>query len=278
MRTDIQVVGPIDESDTECLSDFLGHSCLLEGDWVKMTRTDSTFEFAICSNGNYFIRLPGYSANHRKYPIKQVKYYFQNDGYLMVSGFTAMHSMIAQAFMSDYTPYPEKEVNHKDGNKLNNDVSNLEMVTHRQNIDHFFQSEVMAEKREVWRNRHRGTNHWTEGSLASFRSKMKGRTCSEETRAKISAIHKGKKLSPEHITRLREANKGNTWTRNRIRVTDGFNNRTIKIEELPNWEAKGFWRGYTIRNRPRQKKKYEHTPEFLAKQALRNASKEVTSR
>lgn len=36
-----------------------------------------------------------------------------------------------------YGPIPPKmEINHKDGNKLNNDLDNLELVTHQQNAIH----------------------------------------------------------------------------------------------------------------------------------------------
>jgi len=33
-------------------------------------------------------------------------------------------------------PSPEHEINHRDGNKLNNDISNLEWVTSAQNKQH----------------------------------------------------------------------------------------------------------------------------------------------
>ena len=47
-----------------------------------------------------------------------------------------VHRLVAEAFI----PNPDKltDVNHKDGNKDNNQVSNLEWVTHQVNVQHSF--------------------------------------------------------------------------------------------------------------------------------------------
>ena len=48
-----------------------------------------------------------------------------------------VHRLVAQAFI--HKPEGVKlEVNHKDGNKDNNQVDNLEWVTHQQNVKHSF--------------------------------------------------------------------------------------------------------------------------------------------
>jgi hypothetical protein len=48
----------------------------------------------------------------------------------------AVHRLVMQAFVGDC---PDgHEVNHKDGDKANNHLSNLEYVTHRENIQHSF--------------------------------------------------------------------------------------------------------------------------------------------
>ena len=46
-----------------------------------------------------------------------------------------IHSLVAKLFIRDYDGNNEV-VNHIDGNKLNNDVSNLEWVTHKENSQH----------------------------------------------------------------------------------------------------------------------------------------------
>lgn len=46
----------------------------------------------------------------------------------------AIHRLVALAFCNN--PHNHAEVNHKDGNKLNNNASNLEWVSHSENIQH----------------------------------------------------------------------------------------------------------------------------------------------
>lgn len=72
--------------------------------------------------------------NVRGYPIVQLHKAATKDRFLI-------HKLVALA----YIPKAEgkNEVNHKDGNKLNNTVSNLEWVTRRENMKHAYKHKLV---------------------------------------------------------------------------------------------------------------------------------------
>ena len=71
-----------------------------------------------------------------------------------------VHRAVAETFLTNENNYPV--INHKDGNKLNNNVDNLEFCTHQQNTEHaiklnlFNPSEIAKRNRnDVIRNKKR---------------------------------------------------------------------------------------------------------------------------
>lgn len=69
------------------------------------------------------------------------RYYITNAGYLCVDLYgqqghkkATVHSLIALTYLGN--PPNSYEVNHRDGNKLNNNINNLEYVTRSQNVKH----------------------------------------------------------------------------------------------------------------------------------------------
>ena len=86
--------------------------------------------------GLYQVSNFGNVRNHNK-KISQ----FNSKGYLCVSLYKnnqkknlRVHRLVAQAFLEN--KYNKREVNHIDGNKHNNCLSNLEWVTSKENKEH----------------------------------------------------------------------------------------------------------------------------------------------
>ena len=61
-----------------------------------------------------------------------------------------VHRLMAETFIPN--PYNLRDVNHKDGNKLNNDISNLEWVSHSGNVKHAYDNGL--EKKLLGENHH----------------------------------------------------------------------------------------------------------------------------
>ena len=56
-----------------------------------------------------------------------------------------VHKIIAETFIDN--PYNKLEINHKDGNKHNNKVDNLEWCTTKENIRHAYKNNLMKHKK-----------------------------------------------------------------------------------------------------------------------------------
>lgn len=93
--------------------------------------------------GQYLVGEFGTVISIRRRGIRKTLAQTKNSGgYLYVSlstpdykGKRSVHSLVAETFIG---PNPAKmQVNHVDGDKLNNCASNLEYVTPAQNIRHF---------------------------------------------------------------------------------------------------------------------------------------------
>jgi hypothetical protein len=94
---------------------------------MREYRTFDLSDYTITENGEVI-------NNHT---LRRVKAQPNGKGYLRVrigGKRRFVHRLVAEK----YIPNPENkpQVNHKDGNKLNNSVGNLEWVTNQQNRDH----------------------------------------------------------------------------------------------------------------------------------------------
>ena len=88
--------------------------------------------------GEYEITRDGRIISHKKATPKELKPYLDRDGYkrvtLILNGkpkHYSVHRLVATTYLINEGNKPE--VNHIAGNKLNNDLSNLEWVTRSEN-------------------------------------------------------------------------------------------------------------------------------------------------
>lgn len=74
--------------------------------------------------------------------IDRKGYYFVN---LSMNGkvkCVRVHQLVGKAFIDN--PYSKKEINHKNGNKLDNRVENLEWVSHKENMEHAYRNKLIS--------------------------------------------------------------------------------------------------------------------------------------
>lgn len=75
-----------------------------------------------------------------KYGYKQLTLWKDGKGYAY-----RIHKLVAESYLTKLSD--KLVVNHKDGNKLNNNVANLEWVTHAENTQHAFKLGLMVARR-----------------------------------------------------------------------------------------------------------------------------------
>ena len=120
--------------------------------------------------------------NHEK--IRSIR--TRKDGYQDIAlyknknvKYKLIHRLVAEAFL--HNPDNKKTVNHKDGDKTNNKVNNLEWSTASENTIHAYEKGLInTEKLRLAGKKRCGQNHH-----------MYGKHHTEEAKKKISKIHKG---------------------------------------------------------------------------------------
>lgn len=101
--------------------------------------------FKIVENGKYLVSDEGRVFRKKK------GLYFEhktriNKGYVMYERFKSVHRLVAIAFIDN--PDNKAEVNHKDGVKTNNNVCNLEWMTHQENVQHAWDNGLATKSEE----------------------------------------------------------------------------------------------------------------------------------
>ena len=84
--------------------------------------------------------LPGYSISNKGRVMKnatgQIMVLGKNNGYVRIVIAKLVHRLVAKAFLDEPENEEQLWVDHIDGNRSNNDVSNLRWVTPSENRSH----------------------------------------------------------------------------------------------------------------------------------------------
>lgn len=122
--------------------------CGTELTWVKGFEG----EYIISSNGEIFCSIDNKrmlkniptkkSTRKDKYGYERVMLYKNQKKY-----YKQVHRLVAENFIPNPNNLPQ--VNHKDGNKLNNNVNNLEWVSCSENINHAYDTGLRNDRYKV---------------------------------------------------------------------------------------------------------------------------------
>lgn len=228
------------------LKAFLDKSPEEYGEW----RIIPSCKFPTCVNslGTMVIRFAcSYvtsDGQHRNLDTKSYVFSNMGNGYLGC-GYGGIHRLVAKAFLDTWNP--DLQVNHIDGNKHNNCVNNLEMVTSLENIHHFLTADCFEDARKNWANNiSKGLNvHYAhQESILSGKKWMHKDTESLLVHPDdiefylLQGYELGAYISEEHHQKLVTKNIGNSYAKGSIRSQEFKDNLAKRMKG--NTHSKGY--------------------------------------
>lgn len=148
----------------------------------------------------------------------------------------AVHRLVATAFIPN--PDGKPQVNHLDGDKTNNSVTNLEWCTASENEHHAYEFELThAYNRSGDKNPMYGKHH-TERAKQMIKAVHVGLRHTEEAKKKMSKAHKGRKFTEEH-----KRNLGKILSAKKMgmrKMTNGNETRFVLKDDIPQKLKEGW--------------------------------------
>lgn len=148
---------------------------------IEVKSLTTQFGTARINNNGYWQITSGKEGNHLKY----------------------LHRLIYETFHK-CTLFKDATVHHKDGDKLNNRINNLELMSKSEHKKLHNQTAIVSDETRRKRSEAMKGRHLSEEHKQKIRNANKGKIFSEEHRKKISEANKGKKIGLEHKLYLSE--------------------------------------------------------------------------
>lgn len=128
-------------------------------------------------NSNYYVTENGDIINGKTQktlkPITISGYYYVS----ILGKKKSIHSLVANAYL--VKPNGDFEINHKDGNRLNNHYTNLEYVSHLENMQHAYKNGLISIE-----NRKENANN----ARSIYRTKTNRHTAAKLTKEQVLEI------------------------------------------------------------------------------------------